>query len=112
MCDVAAVNAPSQVVVSGPEAAVAAVLAEFEERGVRTRRLRVSHAFHSSLMEPMLAEFAEVARTVSYAEPAIEVVSGVTGRLAGPGELTDPGVLGAAGPRGGAVRRRGRVVAR
>ncbi len=89
--DIAAVNGPSQVVISGPEAAVAAVVAEFTERGVRTRRLRVSHAFHSSLVEPMLAEFAAVARTVSYAEPAIEVVSAVTGRLAQPGELTDPG---------------------
>ncbi len=88
--DIAAVNGPSQVVISGPEAAVAAVVAEFEQRGVRTRRLRVSHAFHSSLMEPMLAEFAAVAGTVSYAEPVIPVVSGVTGRLAQPEELTDP----------------------
>nr|UTI67673.1 AptF1 [Actinoallomurus sp. ID145808] len=86
--DVAAVNGPSQVVVSGPEAAVSAVVAEFEGRGVRTRRLRVSHAFHSSLVEPMLAEFAAVAETVSYAEPSLGVVSGVTGRLAD--ELTDP----------------------
>ena len=66
-------------------------MAEFEGRGVRTRRLRVSHAFHSGLMEPMLEEFAAVAESVSYAEPAIGVVSGVTGRLAGVGELTDPG---------------------
>ncbi len=87
--DVAAVNGPSQVVVSGPEAAVAAVVTEFEGRGVRVRRLRVSHAFHSSLVEPMLAEFAAVAERVSYAEPAIGVVSGVTGRLA-TSELTDP----------------------
>ena len=88
--DVAAVNGPSQVVVSGPEAAVSAVVADFGERGIRTRRLRVSHAFHSSLVEPMLAEFAAVAESVSYAEPAIGVVSGVTGRPAAPGELTDP----------------------
>ncbi len=88
--DVAAVNGPSQVVISGPEAAVTAVVERFEQRGVRTRRLRVSHAFHSSLVEPMLAEFAAVAGTVSYAEPAIGVVSTVTGRLARPGELTDP----------------------
>ena len=67
--DVAAVNGPSRVVVSGPEAAVEAVVAQFEGRGVRTRRLRVSHAFHSGLVEPMLAEFAAVAESVSYAEP-------------------------------------------
>ncbi|MDL4817263.1 type I polyketide synthase [Actinomadura opuntiae] len=89
--DIAAVNGPSQVVVSGPESAVAAVVAIFEERGVRTRRLRVSHAFHSHLMEPMLAEFAAVAESLSYAEPDIAVVSGVTGRLAESGELSDPG---------------------
>ena len=88
--DVAAVNGPAQVVISGPEAAVAALVAEYEASGVRTRRLRVSHAFHSSLVEPMLEEFAAVAGTVSYAEPGISVVSGVTGRLAEPGELTDP----------------------
>ncbi|MDL4817269.1 type I polyketide synthase [Actinomadura opuntiae] len=89
--DIAAVNGPSQTVVSGDEAAVTAVMAVFEERGVRTRRLRVSHAFHSHLMEPMLAQFAEVAESLSYADPRIKVVSAVTGRLAGPGELSDPG---------------------
>ena len=89
--DIAAVNGPSQVVVSGPEAAVTALLAEFEGRGVRTRRLRVSHAFHSGLVEPMLAEFTQITQTVTYTEPVIPVVSGVTGQLAGPGELTDPG---------------------
>ncbi|HTF55437.1 MAG TPA: SDR family NAD(P)-dependent oxidoreductase, partial [Pseudonocardia sp.] len=92
-CDgvgIAAVNGPDAVVISGPEASVASVEAEFSARGVRVRRLRVSHAFHSSLMEPMLAEFATVAASVSYARPRIPLVSTVTGRPA-TDELLDPG---------------------
>ncbi|MEV8441639.1 SDR family NAD(P)-dependent oxidoreductase [Actinosynnema sp. NPDC051121] len=80
--DVAAVNGPRSVVLSGDEEAVTAYAATFTDR--RTRRLAVSHAFHSARMEPMLAEFAEVARGLTYAEPRIPVVSNVTGALASP----------------------------
>ncbi|MCM2390037.1 type I polyketide synthase, partial [Streptomyces albipurpureus] len=88
--DVAAVNGPTQVVVSGAEPAVAVLAAELEARGVRTRRLRVSHAFHSELMEPMLAEFASVVEGLTFAEPRIPLVSALTGRAVAAGELTDP----------------------
>ncbi|WP_176959700.1 type I polyketide synthase [Lentzea jiangxiensis] len=84
----AAVNGPSAVVLSGVEAPTLAVAESFRAQGRRTRRLAVSHAFHSVLMDPMLAEFAEVARSLDYREPAVPVVSNVTGRLAT--ELTDP----------------------
>ncbi|WP_252375290.1 acyltransferase domain-containing protein, partial [Nonomuraea sp. KC401] len=84
---IAAVNGPAAVVVSGDEAAVAEIESLAQ---VRTRRLRVSHAFHSPLMEPMLAEFAEAIGGLAFHEPAIPVVSNVTGRLAGPGQLTVP----------------------
>ncbi|MFF3350907.1 SDR family NAD(P)-dependent oxidoreductase, partial [Streptomyces sp. NPDC002779] len=81
--DVAAVNGPTSVVVSGAEADVEVVRERLTAAGVKTRRLAVSHAFHSSLMEPMLADFSEVAASVDYADPRIPVVSNLSGRVAG-----------------------------
>ncbi|MFD0661018.1 type I polyketide synthase [Thermocatellispora tengchongensis] len=86
---IAAVNGPAALVVSGPAEAVSALRERFEARNVRVRNLRVSHAFHSSLMEPMLAEFARVTASVSYRPPAIPLVSTVTG-LPVTDEVTDP----------------------
>ncbi|MFF5854519.1 SDR family NAD(P)-dependent oxidoreductase [Streptomyces sp. NPDC012751] len=85
---VAAVNGPRAVVVSGTEAAVQAVAGAFPGR--RTKRLRVSHAFHSPLMDPMLAEFEQTARALRYAPPALPVVSDLTGARADGEELCDP----------------------
>ncbi|UXI82036.1 acyltransferase domain-containing protein, partial [Streptomyces vinaceusdrappus] len=84
--DIAAVNGPRSVVISGAVEAVTEVAAHFE----RTTRLKVSHAFHSPLMEPMLDEFRRVASDLTYHAPAVPVVSNVTGRLAEPGDLQDP----------------------
>ncbi|BCB84328.1 polyketide synthase [Phytohabitans suffuscus] len=75
---VAAVNGPSSVVIAGDEAAVVAVAARFG----KWTRLRVSHAFHSPLMEPMLDEFRVVVASLSFAEPRIPVVAS--------GDVTDP----------------------
>jgi acyl transferase domain-containing protein len=88
---VAAVNGPQSVVLSGQAAVVAELARTLAARGRRTRRLPVSHAFHSPLMEPMLARFAQAADRIGYAEPRLAVVSGVTGQLAGPGELSCAG---------------------
>ncbi|GAA3548250.1 hypothetical protein GCM10022222_34810 [Amycolatopsis ultiminotia] len=88
--DIAAVNGPRSVVISGPQDSVRAAMAGFSEAGHRTKQLVVSHAFHSSLMEPMLAEFATVARTLDYSAPSIPVVSNVTGRIATAAELCSP----------------------
>ncbi|MYT32043.1 MULTISPECIES: type I polyketide synthase, partial [unclassified Streptomyces] len=69
----AAVNGPRALVVSGPEADVAAVADHWHDQGRRTTRLRVSHAFHSPLMEPMLDEFAAVVGELTFTEPRIAV---------------------------------------
>ncbi|MFF4846166.1 type I polyketide synthase [Streptomyces collinus] len=84
---IAAVNGPHTVVVSGAEEPVLALAAEFAARGRRTSRLRVSHAFHSALMEPMLDEFARTAHQLTYHEPRVPVLSGLTGRPAAADEL-------------------------
>jgi len=88
--DVAAVNGPASVVLSGPEAAIDRIGAAVTERRLRSSRLQVSHAFHSGLMEPMLAEFDSIVRSLTFAEPTGAVVSTVTGRLVEPGEWSDP----------------------
>ncbi|WP_425574731.1 beta-ketoacyl synthase N-terminal-like domain-containing protein, partial [Streptomyces asiaticus] len=86
---VAAVNGPESVVVSGDEDAVQAVVDVLVGRGVRTRRLRVSHAFHSARMDGMLAEFGEVLNGVEFRVPSVPVVSNVSGAVAGE-ELCSP----------------------
>ncbi|MFI6499680.1 type I polyketide synthase [Nonomuraea typhae] len=76
---VAAVNGPKSVVVSGAEDACLAVAEHWKELGRRTRRLPVSHAFHSPLMEPMLAAFSAVLESVEFARPALEFATNLNG---------------------------------
>ncbi|MCB9680977.1 MAG: SDR family NAD(P)-dependent oxidoreductase [Alphaproteobacteria bacterium] len=80
--DIAADNGPTSVVISGDVEGVEAVCAAFDARDVGTRRLTVSHAFHSALMEPMLDPFREVARSLTMRPPTIPILSNVTGALA------------------------------
>jgi acyl transferase domain-containing protein len=81
---IAAVNGPLAVVVSGAEDAVTEVAGSLAALGCRTRRLRVSHAFHSPLLDPVLDAFHEVAAGLTYHAPAIPLVSALTGRIAAP----------------------------
>jgi len=77
----AAVNGPSSVVVSGSAEAVESVLEWWRERGRRVRRLRVSHAFHSDRMDPVLDDLAEVAAGLTYANPRVPWAGALTGAL-------------------------------
>ncbi|GGU31720.1 type I polyketide synthase [Lentzea flava] len=86
---IAAINGPRSLVLAGEEAAVRQIADGFAARGRKTKRLPVSHAFHSPLMEPMLEDFRAAVTALEFAAPRIPVVSNVTGRIAG-AELAEP----------------------
>jgi 8-amino-7-oxononanoate synthase len=87
--DLAAVNGPSEVVLSGATEAIEDAARTLEQAGTTVRQLNVSHAFHSQLMEPMTAEFASVAAACSYELPAFPIFSTLHGRLLGDDEPMD-----------------------
>jgi acyl transferase domain-containing protein/acyl carrier protein len=76
---VAAVNSPQSTVISGDEQAVLEVARHWRGAGHKARRLRVSHAFHSPHMDPVLADFRAVAAELHIREPTRTLVSAVTG---------------------------------
>ncbi|WP_410674158.1 SDR family NAD(P)-dependent oxidoreductase [Amycolatopsis sp. cmx-4-68] len=86
----AAVNAPDAVVVSGDEDAVTAVADQLAAAGTRVRRLRVSHAFHSARMDPMLTEFTALAASLTFHAPRLPIVSSVTGTALDAAAWADP----------------------
>ncbi|WNV86274.1 type I polyketide synthase [Umezawaea sp. Da 62-37] len=88
--DIAAVNGPTATVVSGDETEVLAVAAHFTALGRRVKRLRAGHAFHSSHLDPVLAEFREIAEGLTLSPPNLPIVSNVTGAPAGE-DITTPG---------------------
>ncbi|NDJ19426.1 type I polyketide synthase [Myxacorys almedinensis] len=79
---IAAINGAQSIVMSGRRQSVEAAIATLNAQGIKTRKLNVSHAFHSPLMEPMLDEFKRVAAEVSYSSPTLKFVSNLTGELA------------------------------
>ena len=78
---IAAINAPSQVVISGAGTAIAEIAARLTADGIKTKALTVSHAFHSPLMKPMLAEYERVVGEISFSPPRVPLVSCVDGEL-------------------------------
>ncbi|MCX8231780.1 MAG: type I polyketide synthase, partial [Alphaproteobacteria bacterium] len=79
----AAINANDEIVLSGPGNALKTIATALGKKGVNSRSLTVSHAFHSPLMEPALEPFGEVLATVDFSTPHTSIVSNVTGQIAG-----------------------------
>ncbi|MFK0121590.1 type I polyketide synthase [Streptomyces sp. NPDC090994] len=88
--DIAAVNSPTSTVLSGDEEPVLKAAQQLAAQGIRTRRLAVSHAFHSTRMEPMLAEFERALEDLTYHTPTLPLLSNTTGQLADPQTLCTP----------------------
>lgn len=89
-CAIAAVNGPQSVVISGPKQPLTFLGQTLEQKDIKTKFLTVSHAFHSSLMEPMVAKFRSVAATVTYGTPQMDIISNLTGQLVEAAEIADP----------------------
>jgi amino acid adenylation domain-containing protein len=88
--DIAACNSPKLSVFAGPFDAIAALEEKLREGSVPARRLSTSHAFHSPMVEPALPEFAKAVAAVALREPALPIVSSVTGDWMTGAEATDP----------------------
>lgn len=88
--ELASVNGPRNCVVSGPTDAVAALRERLNEKGTASRELKTSHAFHSAMMDPILAEFKSEVQRVPRSRPGIPIVSSLYGRLATDAEWIDP----------------------
>jgi acyl transferase domain-containing protein len=92
---IAAVNSAGQTVASGSDAAIAALEAALQRRKIQCRRLRTSHAFHSPMMEAILARFVERVAQVELHPPTLKYLSNVTGTWIKPEQATDPAYWGA-----------------
>ncbi|KAB8172205.1 acyltransferase domain-containing protein, partial [Streptomyces sp. 3MP-14] len=87
---IAAINTADSVVIAGDAEACETLVQELTEEGIRTRRLKVSHAFHSPHMDPVLDDFQTTAATLTYQPPTTPVISNTTGEIATTEQLTDP----------------------
>ncbi|MGW7090458.1 SDR family NAD(P)-dependent oxidoreductase [Streptomyces sp. NPDC054871] len=88
--EIAAYNSPTATVLAGPVPALTALAEELRTAGIRTRALKVGHAFHSAQMDPVLDEFTGAAAELTLRPPALPVVSNITGTEATAEQLTDP----------------------
>jgi amino acid adenylation domain-containing protein len=86
---IAGVNGPNNIVISGKKTAIKTIVEKLQSEGIECRALKVSHAFHSPLMEPILDEFETVASEVRYQSPAIPLISNVTGKIVDASAIAD-----------------------
>lgn len=83
LVSIAGINSPEATVISGDAKALAKIIAQMEQKGIHSKQLTVSHAFHSPLMKEMKDDFAKVARSIQYHTPTITFVSNLTGKAIG-----------------------------
>jgi malonyl CoA-acyl carrier protein transacylase len=86
---IAAVNGPESLVISGQRESINAIITTLEAEDIKTKALKVSHAFHSPLMESMLSDFDAVVRQITFSPPQIQLISNLTGELA-TADITTP----------------------
>ncbi|MEL6601701.1 MAG: amino acid adenylation domain-containing protein, partial [Cyanobacteria bacterium J06614_10] len=76
---IAAYNGPDRLTISGEKGAIAAAIAQLQQADIRTKPLRTSHAYHSPLIEPILADWEQMAKTIRYSTPHLQFFSSLTG---------------------------------
>ncbi|CAK0764460.1 SDR family NAD(P)-dependent oxidoreductase [Gammaproteobacteria bacterium] len=87
---IAGINSSSSVTISGSKEEITAFTTALAAEGVEAKPLRVSHAFHSSLIEPMIPAFRDELARLDFATPALPIISNLTGNYADPATLTSP----------------------
>lgn len=87
---IAAINGPESIVISGDEEAVTRVIAKLDQDGIESVPLRVSHAFHSHHVEPILTDLQRAVDATKFSEPRIPLISNLTGQPLKLEELRDP----------------------
>jgi acyl transferase domain-containing protein/NADPH:quinone reductase-like Zn-dependent oxidoreductase/short-subunit dehydrogenase/acyl carrier protein len=90
LIEIAALNNPFNTVITGPEADISPAIEDFTRAGITVTRLNVSHAFHSSLMNPILDQFKKAMRTIRFSKPEIGIVSNLTGRFITENQASQP----------------------
>ncbi|MBD2158899.1 non-ribosomal peptide synthetase/type I polyketide synthase [Leptolyngbya sp. FACHB-16] len=78
---IAAINTPNSIVISGKSGSLTTLIANLHSQGIEIKKLAVSHAFHSPLMQPILPQFEQIAQQVNYTPPNLKIISNVTGEI-------------------------------
>jgi acyl transferase domain-containing protein len=88
---IAAINGSNNTVISGRSEVVEKLLEKFQSAGIKSKKLSVSHAFHSPMMAPMLEAFAKIAAEIKYSAPRLSLISNATGQIAKSEEIAQAG---------------------